>query len=56
MGVEEMVRIAGLMVRALRRRTDDDALSEVRAEVADLCASFPPYPTLRFTDPGPAGG
>ncbi|HML01714.1 MAG TPA: serine hydroxymethyltransferase [Acidimicrobiales bacterium] len=56
MGVDEMGRVAGLIVRALRRRTDEGALADVRAEVAELCASFPPYPTLRFTDPGPAGG
>ena len=52
MGTGEMERIAGLMARALRRRTDEDALAAVRAEVAELCAAFPPYPQLR---PGGAG-
>jgi glycine hydroxymethyltransferase len=46
MGEDEMVRIAGLLGRALRQRGDDGALARVRGEVAELCAGFPPYPTL----------
>jgi glycine hydroxymethyltransferase len=53
MGEEEMARIAGLMARALRRRHDETALAGVRAEVAELCAAFPPYRELRA---GGAGG
>jgi glycine/serine hydroxymethyltransferase len=41
-----MGRIASLMGRALRERGDDAALASVRAEVAELCAGFPPYPGL----------
>jgi glycine hydroxymethyltransferase len=44
MGEEEMRRIAGLLGRALRQRDDESALADVRREVAELCAAFPPYP------------
>jgi glycine hydroxymethyltransferase len=40
----EMPTIASLIARALRHREDADALAEVRADVADLCAKFPAYP------------
>ncbi len=46
MGLEEMGRIGALIGRTLRHRDDDAVLSSVRAEVRELCASFPPYPTL----------
>jgi glycine hydroxymethyltransferase len=46
MGAEEMRTIGALIGRTLRRRDDDGALRQVRAEVRDLCAAFPPYPTL----------
>ena len=46
MGPAEMARIAGLIGRTLRRRGDDATVTAVRAEVAELCAAFPPYPTL----------
>jgi glycine hydroxymethyltransferase len=51
MGEDEMARIAGLLGRALRQRADEAGLARVRGEVAELCAAFPPYPTL-----GPAPG
>ena len=35
--------IAGLMARALRKRDDENALIEVRNDVAALCATFNPY-------------
>jgi len=44
MGAGEMATIAALLARALRERTDDDALAGVRAEVNALCAPFTPYP------------
>jgi glycine hydroxymethyltransferase len=40
----EMGVIAELIARALRDRDDADALAAVRADVAELCAKFPPYP------------
>jgi len=39
----EFETIATLMSRALRKRDDDDALVEVRNDIAALCASFNPY-------------
>jgi glycine hydroxymethyltransferase len=49
MGTEEMRTIGGLMGRTLRNRHDDQALAAIRAEVRELCSSFPPYPTLSGT-------
>jgi len=46
MGVEEMRRIGALIGRTLRHRDEEAMLSSVRAEVRELCAGFPPYPTL----------
>jgi glycine hydroxymethyltransferase len=46
MGPGEMARIAALIARCLRGRNDEKALASVRQEVAELCAAFPPYPTL----------
>ena len=41
----EMAEIASLIARTLRERTDDAAVSAIRDEVADLCATYPAYPT-----------
>jgi glycine hydroxymethyltransferase len=43
MGPEEMSRIAGLILTALRGRDDEAEVAAVRAEVRELCAAFPPY-------------
>lgn len=44
MGPTEMAAIADFTTRILRGRDDPDAVAGVRAEVAELCAAFPPYP------------
>jgi len=46
MGPGEMQIIADLLARTLKARTDDEEIATVRAEVAMLCAAFPPYPDL----------
>jgi glycine hydroxymethyltransferase len=46
MGESEMARVGALIGRTLRQRDDDAAVAQVRAEVAELCAGFPPYPGL----------
>jgi glycine hydroxymethyltransferase len=46
MGPDEFRTIGALIGRTLRSRDDDRALGEIRAEVRQLCAAFPPYPTL----------
>jgi glycine hydroxymethyltransferase len=46
MGAEDMGAIATLIGRTLRSRSEEAEISAVRAEVADLCAGFPPYPDL----------
>jgi len=46
MGPKEMARIAGLIGRTLRGRTDEAQVAAVRAEVREMCAAFPPYPGL----------
>ncbi len=46
MGPAEMARIADLIGRTLRGRGDDATVTGIRREVAELCADFPPYPTL----------
>ena len=46
MGAGEMRTIAGLIGRTLRARADEAEVKAVRAEVAALCAAFPPYPDL----------
>jgi hypothetical protein len=33
-------------VRTLKARSDEAEIAAVRAEVAVLCAAFPPYPDL----------
>ncbi len=59
MGESEMAEIAALMGRALRGRTDEDELSDVRTAVRALCDLFPPYPALSGlgvgTPSGPGG-
>jgi glycine hydroxymethyltransferase len=49
MGSSEMRTIGTLIGRTLRGRDDDQAIATIRAEVRDLCAGFPPYPTLAGT-------
>ena len=46
MGPEEMRLIAGMIGRILRRRDDDDAVAGARAEAAELCGRFTPYPPI----------
>jgi glycine hydroxymethyltransferase len=42
----EMVRIAELLSRTLRHRSDPSELASVRKEVGELCAAFPVYAGL----------
>jgi glycine hydroxymethyltransferase len=46
MGTDQMRTVAGLIGRTLRARADEGEIGAVRAEVAALCAGFPPYPGL----------
>lgn len=46
MGEDEMRTIGSLIARTLRGRSDEAAIVGIRAEVAELCLAFPPYPTL----------
>ena len=46
MGPDEMAVIAELIARTLRGRDDPDVVASVRADVANLCSKFPPYPGL----------
>jgi glycine hydroxymethyltransferase len=46
MGEAEMRTIAALIGRTLTSRADQSELDAVRADVAALCAKFPPYPGL----------
>ncbi len=46
MGPGEMRTIASLIGRTLRDRAGEARIASVRAEVAALCATFPPYPDL----------
>ena len=50
MGAGEFAAIGDLIGRTLRSRDDEQAISAIRAEVRDLCAAFPPYPTLGGRD------
>jgi glycine hydroxymethyltransferase len=43
MQTEHMPGVADLILRALRNLYDPDEGARVRADVADLCAAFPPY-------------
>ena len=49
MGPAEMRAIGALIGRTLRHRDDDATVGQVRGEVHELCAAFPPYPTLTGT-------
>ena len=44
MGEAEMGEIAALIGRTLRRRHDEQAVADIRDEVAILCSKFTPYP------------
>jgi glycine hydroxymethyltransferase len=46
MGEPEMRTVGGLIGRTLRHRADPAELDRIRSEVAELCAAFPPYPSL----------
>jgi glycine hydroxymethyltransferase len=46
MGPDEMRTIGALIGRTLRHRDDERTVEGIRAEVRELCAGFPPYPTL----------
>ncbi len=46
MGPDEMKTIAELIARTLRGRDDADVVGAVKADVAELCARFCPYPDL----------
>jgi glycine/serine hydroxymethyltransferase len=49
MGRAEMGTIGALIGRTLRHRDDEAVVAQVRGEVHELCAGFPPYPTLTGT-------
>ncbi len=42
---KEMTTVAALITRALRGRGSESEIATVRAEVAELCAAFPAYPS-----------
>ena len=42
----EMAQVGALVGRALRQRSNQAELADVRDEVAVLCSKFPPYPDL----------
>ena len=44
MGEAEMATVAELIARTLKCHDDEAALAGVRAEVAELCGRFDPYP------------
>ncbi len=46
MGPDEMTTIAELIARTLRGRDDDSVVGAVKADVAELCSRFCPYPDL----------
>ncbi|MDE0067813.1 MAG: serine hydroxymethyltransferase [Acidimicrobiaceae bacterium] len=46
MGPDEMTAIAELIARTLRGRDDASVVNAVRADVAELCSRFRPYPDL----------
>jgi glycine hydroxymethyltransferase len=49
MGEAEMRAVGALIGRTLRSRGDEAAVRRVSDEVRELCAAFPPYPTLAGT-------
>ncbi len=46
MDSDDMKTIAELISRALRNRSDDDAVAAVKSDAEQLCAAKPPYPGL----------
>ena len=46
MAEPEMREIASLIVQVLRKVDDDHIADDVRAQAADLCSRFAPYPDL----------
>ena len=46
MGPDEMATIAELIARTLSGRDDDSVVGAVKADVAELCSRFCPYPDL----------
>ena len=46
MGPDEMATIAELIARTLRGRDDASVVGAVKADVAELCSRFSPYPDL----------
>lgn len=44
MGTTEMATIASIIASALRSRSDDAAVAEVRERATELCSGFQPYP------------
>jgi glycine hydroxymethyltransferase len=42
----EMVEISSLIAQVLRKVDDEHIADEVRAQAADLCSRFTPYPDL----------
>ena len=46
MGPDEMATIAELIARTLRGRDDASVVGSVKADVAELCSRFRPYPDL----------
>lgn len=47
MKTSEMIRIADLMVKAIRNAGDEAVIKGIRAEVVNLCQAFPIYPDLK---------
>ncbi len=43
MGSDEMIKIADFIDRAVKNRKNDEALAEIKAEVAEFCLKFPLY-------------
>ena len=41
---EQMVEISTLITQVLRKVDDEDIAAEVKAQAAELCSSFTPYP------------
>jgi len=46
MNADDMGTIASLIVRALRSRSDEAAVAQVKVDAAELCAANPAYPEL----------
>lgn len=47
MGLSQMRHIAGLIHRVLQSPRDEQTITEVRAQVGELCSRFPVYPARR---------